>query len=166
MKNHQSLNRNVEIGVGIFVALGFAALFMLAMKVSHLGDVFAAKGYTVTARFDNIGGLKVKSPVKMGGVRIGRITNISYDDELYQAIVTMHIDPQYQKIPIDSSTSIFTAGLLGEQYIGLEAGGEEEYLVDEDQLDPGLTQSAVILEQLISQFLYSTLASGEAADKE
>jgi phospholipid/cholesterol/gamma-HCH transport system substrate-binding protein len=161
MKNYQSSSRGVEIGVGIFVALGFAALFMLAMKVSHLGDVFAAKGYTLTARFDNIGGLKVKSPVKMGGVRIGRITDISYDDEIYQAIVTMHIDPQYQKIPLDTATSIFTSGLLGEQYIGLEAGGAEEYLAAGDQLDPGLTQSAVILEQLISQFLYNTVASGD-----
>jgi len=147
--------RTVEIWVGIFIALGFAALLMLSMKVSHLGNVFAKEGYTVIAKFDNIGGLKVKSAVKMGGVRIGRVADIRYDDETYQAIATLHIDPQYRKIPIDTSASILTAGLLGEQYIGLEAGAEEEYLENNNQLDPGLAQSAVILEKLIGQLLYS-----------
>ncbi|HIE02369.1 MAG TPA: outer membrane lipid asymmetry maintenance protein MlaD [Thiotrichaceae bacterium] len=172
-------NRTLEIWVGIFVALGFAALLMLSMKVSHLGDLFAEQGYAITARFDNIGGLKVKSPVKMSGVRIGRIADIRYDDDKYQAIVTMQIDPQYDKIPYDSSTAIYTAGLLGEQYIGLAAGTglddwdeededlsdssddapeEKYYLKDGDQLNPGLTQSAVILEQLIGQFIYNTAA--------
>jgi len=176
-------NRTLEIWVGIFVALGFAAILMLSMKVSHLGDLFAEKGYGVTAKFDNIGGLKVKSPVKMSGVRIGRIADIRYDDDNYQAIVTMLIDPQYDKIPYDSSTAIYTAGLLGEQYIGLTAGtglddwdDEEDedldldeasdddapeikyYLKDGDQLNPGLTQSAIILEQLIGQFIYNMAA--------
>ncbi|RKZ36072.1 MAG: outer membrane lipid asymmetry maintenance protein MlaD [Gammaproteobacteria bacterium] len=148
--------RSVEIWVGIFVALGFAALLMLSMKVSHLGDLFAEQGYAVTAEFNNIGGLKVKSPVKMSGVRIGRVTDIRYDDDIYKAIVTVHIEPQYDKIPTETTVSIFTAGLLGEQYIGLDAGSDEEYLTAGDQFDPGLTQSAVVLEQLIGQFLYNS----------
>ncbi|RKZ81551.1 MAG: outer membrane lipid asymmetry maintenance protein MlaD [Candidatus Parabeggiatoa sp. nov. 1] len=152
-------SRTIEIWVGIFVAIGFAAVVMLSMKVSHLGDFFADEGYAVTAEFGNIGGLKVKSPVKMGGVRVGRVTGIRFDDENYQAIVTMHIERQYRKIPVDSIASIFTAGLLGEQYIGLEAGVEEEYLSpNDDHLEE--TQSAVILEQLISKFLYNTAAGG------
>jgi phospholipid/cholesterol/gamma-HCH transport system substrate-binding protein len=152
--------RTIEIWVGIFVAVGFAALLMLSMKVSHLGDLFADEGYAIIAKFDNIGGLKIKSPVKMAGVRIGRVADIEFDDEFYQAIVTMHIENQYSKIPTDTSVSIFTAGLLGEQYIGLEAGAEEDYLADGDEFDTALTQSAVILEQLIGQFLYNTAASG------
>jgi len=153
-------SRTIEIWVGIFFAVGLAALFMLSMKVSHLGDLFADNGYTIKASFQNIGGLKVKSPVKMGGVRIGRVSSIRYDDEYYQAIVTIDIENQYQKIPTDTGASIYTAGLLGEQYIGLDAGGEEEYFTDGDELDAGLTQSAVILEQLIGQFLYNTAAKG------
>jgi phospholipid/cholesterol/gamma-HCH transport system substrate-binding protein len=192
-------SRTIEIWVGIFVAIGFAALLMLSMKVSHLGNFFADEGYAVTAKFDNIGGLKVKSPVKMGGVRIGRVVDISLNEK-HKAVVTMHIERQHNKIPTETTTSIFTAGLLGEQYIGLEAGysgacdgdvgdsdvGDSEvddddlddddlddddldddeacdddgYLKDGSQLDPGLTQSAVILEQLIGQFLYNTAAGG------
>jgi phospholipid/cholesterol/gamma-HCH transport system substrate-binding protein len=131
------------------------------MKVSHLGDIFADKGYTIIAKFDNIGGLKVKSPVKIGGVHIGRVTNIRFDEIDYQAVVTMKIEGQYNKIPTDSSASILTAGLLGEQYIGLDAGGEEEYFHNNGELDPGLTQSAVILEKLIGQFLYNMASSKE-----
>jgi phospholipid/cholesterol/gamma-HCH transport system substrate-binding protein len=153
--------KSVEIWVGIFVALGIAALFILSMKVSHLGDVFADEGYTIIAKFDNIGGLKVKSPVKIGGVRIGRVANIRFDETDYQAVVTMKIEGQYTKIPTDSSASILTAGLLGEQYIGLDAGGEEEYFQNNGELDPGLTQSAVILEKLIGQFLYNMANSKE-----
>lgn len=152
--------RTVEIWVGIFMSLSLAALLMLSMKVSKLSNVFAEQGYTVTAKFDNIGGLKIKSPVKMGGVRIGRVADIHYDDENYQAVVTMHIEHQYHQIPIDSSASILTAGLLGEQYIGLEAGAEEDYLDDNSELDPGLSQSAMILEQLIGQLLYTMANNG------
>ncbi len=153
-------SKSVEIWVGLLVTFGFAALAMLAMKVSHLGDVFTSKGYAVIARFENIGGLKVKAPVKMSGVRIGRVTDIRFDNEKFQAIVTMHIEPQYNRIPIDTSASIFTAGLLGEQYIAMTPGAEEEYLINYSELDPGLMQSAVILEQLIGQFLYNSAASG------
>ena len=147
--------KSVEIWVGIFVALGIAALLILSMKVSHLGNIFADEGYTIISKFDNIGGLKVKSPVKMGGVRIGRVTSISFDETDYQAVVIMQIEGKYTKIPTDTSASILTAGLLGEQYIGLEAGGEEEYFEHNSELDQGLTQSAIILEKLIGQFLYN-----------
>lgn len=150
--------RTVEIWVGFFVALGLAALFMLAMQVSNLANVQTGNGYHINAKFDNIGGLKVKSPVKVGGVKIGQVSAIQYDDEIYQAIVTMTIDNQYQRLPADTSASIFTAGLLGAQYIGLEVGADEEYLADGDELF--ITQSAVILEQLIGQFLYNTAAKG------
>ncbi len=149
-------SRTVEIGVGAFVALGLAALLMLAMKVSNLADDSRGRGYTVTARFDNVGGLKVRSPVTMSGVRIGRVTGISFDSDLYVAVVEMSIAPQYDRIPADTSASIFTAGLLGEQYIGLDAGGGEAFLADGDEID--LTQSALVLEQVIGQFLYSKAA--------
>jgi phospholipid/cholesterol/gamma-HCH transport system substrate-binding protein len=154
------IRKTVEIWVGILVVLGFAALFMLSMKVSHLGDFFVEDGYSITASFDNIGGLKIKSPVKMGGVRIGRVSKISFDNENYEAVVTMQIENQYNKIPTDTSASILTAGLLGEQYIGLEAGAEEEYLTNQAKIESGLTQSAVILEQLIGKFLYNSAESG------
>jgi phospholipid/cholesterol/gamma-HCH transport system substrate-binding protein len=154
------IKKTVEIWVGILVVLGFAALFMLSMKVSHLGDLFIEDGYSIIASFDNIGGLKVKSPVKMGGVRIGRVSNISFDNENYEAVVIMQIESQYNKIPTDTSASILTAGLLGEQYIGLEAGAEEEYLTENGTIDSGLTQSAVILEQLIGKFLYNSTENG------
>ena len=151
--------RKIEIWVGIFVTLGFAALLVLSMKVSSLASFQSGRGYAVQAKFQNIGGLKVKSPIKMSGVRIGRISRIEFDDVRYQAVVTMQIEPQFGKIPTDTTASIFTAGLLGEQYIGLEAGGEEEYLAEGDELD--LTQSAIILEQLIGQFLFKTAAGGD-----
>lgn len=154
------IKKTVEVWVGILVVLGFAALFMLSMKVSHLGDLFIEDGYSIIASFDNIGGLKVKSPVKMGGVRIGRVSNIRFDNENYEAVVTMQIESQYNKIPTDTSASILTAGLLGEQYIGLEAGAEEEYLTENTQIESGLTQSAVILEQLIGKFLYNSAENG------
>ena len=149
-------SRTVEIGVGVFVALGLAAMLMLAMKVSNLAESSKGHGYFINARFDNVGGLKVRSPVTMSGVRVGRVAEISFDDEQYVAVVKMSIEPGYDKIPSDTSASIFTAGLLGEQYVGLEAGGEEAYLGDGDEV--GLTQSALVLEQVIGQFLYSKAA--------
>lgn len=151
-------SRSVEIAVGVFVALGFAALLMLAMKVSNLSELGSSAGYEVTARFDNIGGLKVRSAVSIGGVKIGRISSISFDSDTYEAVVTLSIGAGYNRIPTDSTASIFTAGLLGEQYVGLEAGAEEEYLAQGDSI--GLTQSAVILEQLIGQFLYNKAGEG------
>lgn len=152
-------SRIVEIWVGVFVALGFAALLMLAMQVSNLSSLYADAGYEITARFRNIGGLKVRSPIKMAGVRIGRVSRIDFDNKTYEAIVTLNIERQYDKIPTDTSASILTAGLLGEQYIGLEAGGDAEFLVKNSELNPSLTQSAVVLEQLIGKFLYNSASS-------
>ena len=151
-------SKNIEILVGLFVVAGMAALLMLAMKVSNLGDFTEKAGYSVTAEFDNIGGLKVRSPVSMAGVRVGRVSDIALDRENYTARVTLNISSQYDQIPLDTSASIFTAGLLGEQYIGLEAGGDEEFLVAGGELE--LTQSAMVLEQLIGKFLFSK-AEGE-----
>ena len=116
------------------------------------------ENYELTARFDNIGGLKVRSPVAAGGVRIGRVTEIQYNSETYEAVVSLTIDEKYNKFPVDTAASILTSGLLGEQYVGFEPGAEEEYLKQGDVID--LTQSALVLEQIIGQFLYSK-ADGE-----
>ena len=152
-------SRMVEIGVGLFVALGLAALFMLAMQVSNLSAVTSSDSYTLTAGFENIGGLKVRSPVTVSGVRVGRVDAIDYDDKAFEAVVTMRIYSNYNGFPEDTSASIFTAGLLGEQYIALEPGGSMDNLADGDRLQ--LTQSALVMEQIIGQFLYSTSAGGE-----
>jgi len=146
-------SRSVQIWVGLFVVAGMAALLMLAMKVSNISAFTETEGYTVTAHFENIGGLKVRSPVTMAGVVVGRVANIGFDKESYEAVVTLNIQNQYNNIPEDSSASIFTAGLLGEQYIGLEAGGAEVVLKAGSELE--LTQSAIVLEQIIGQFLVS-----------
>ena len=150
--------RTMEIGVGVFVALGLAALLMLAMKVSNLASLSGSDGYQIRAHFDNVGGLKVRSAVTMAGVRVGRVADISYDSQRFDAVVTMEIEPEFNTIPKDSSAAIFTAGLLGEQYIGLEPGGEESTLGDGDEIQ--LTQSALVLEQVIGQFLYSQASKG------
>lgn len=152
-------SKTVEIWVGLFIAAGMASLFMLAMKVSNLSTSTSGESYTITAAFDNIGGLKVRSPVTVSGVRVGRVDDISYDFETYEAVVQLRIGNEYNKFPEDTTASIFTAGLLGEQYVALEPGGSE------DNITPGgriqLTQSALVLEQMIGQFLYNT-AAGEA----
>ena len=145
--------RKIEILVGIFVAIGFAALLMLSLQVSNLAGAQIGDGYTLVARFDNVGGLKVRSPVSAGGVLVGRVADISYDPKTYRAKVVMNIDARYNTFPEDTSASIFTAGLLGEQYIGLQPGAEEDFLVDGNEV--GLTQSALVLEQVISQVLFS-----------
>lgn len=150
--------RTVEVAVGLFVAAGLAALFMLAMKVSNLSAFSSTDGYTLTARFDNIGGLKVRSPVRIGGVRIGSVSSIHYDSETYEAVVQMVVDKTQDRLPMDTSASIFTAGLLGEQYIGFEPGGQEKYLQDGGEIKQ--TQSALVLEQMIGQFLFSTASEG------
>jgi phospholipid/cholesterol/gamma-HCH transport system substrate-binding protein len=151
-------NRVLEIVVGMFVALGIAALFMLAMKVSNLSSFGNNEGYIIKARFENIGGLKVMSPVSVGGVRIGRVVAIDFDQQRYEAVVTMRIDQDYDRLPDDTSASIFTAGLLGEQYVNLEPGAEEKYLKDGDVIH--LTQSSLVLEQVIGQFLFSKASGG------
>ncbi len=148
-----------ETIVGIFIAIGLAAMLLLAMQVSNLSSLGGDEGYEVKAEFDNIGGLKVRSPVKMAGVVIGRVADIRFDSENYQAVAVLRIRPEYNRIPTDSTANVFTAGLLGEQYISLEAGGEEEYLKDGDSLT--LTQSAMVLEQVIGQFIYGKAQEGK-----
>jgi len=149
------MNRHtVETLVGLFVAIGLAALFLLAMQASNLTSYATENGtYEIQARFDNIGGLKVRSPVAAAGVRIGRVVDIEYDTAGYEALVTLSIDAQFDKFPVDTAASVLTSGLLGEQYIGLEPGAEDDFLVDGSEVD--LTQSALVLEQIIGQFLYS-----------
>jgi phospholipid/cholesterol/gamma-HCH transport system substrate-binding protein len=143
--------RTIEILVGVFVAAGLGALFTLAMRVSNLSALTEGQGYQIAAYFQNIGGLKVRSPVTVSGVRVGRVSSIRYDPKQYQAKVTMTIDPSQDYFPIDTSASIYTAGLLGEQYIALEPGAEEQTLKQGDTIE--YTQSAMILEQLIGQVL-------------
>lgn len=152
--------RTLEIGVGAFVAAGLAALFMLAMQVSNLSgfSIDERSSYTLTARFDNVGGLKVRAPVSMAGVQIGRVVAIDVDQDTFEAEVRLAILNKYNRLPEDTSASIFTAGLLGEQYISLEAGGSDRYLQDGDRIR--LTQSALVLEQIIGQFLFGKAAEG------
>ena len=150
--------RSIEILVGAFMVAGFLALFFLAMKVSNLNAASAGDGFLMTARFDNIGSLKERAPVTMAGVRIGRVEGIRFDRETYEAVVTLQIDRQFDTIPVDSFASIFTAGLLGEQYVGLDPGGALDFLRDGDQI--AHTQSALVLEQMINQFLFSKAEEG------
>jgi len=142
----------IDLWFGAFVTAGFAALLILAMKVGNLGAERATEVYRVQARFDNIGGLKVRGPVRSAGVLVGRVQDIHFDNERFQASVTMALDKRYN-FPKDTTASILTSGLLGETYIGLEAGGEEKKLAEGDRIT--LTQSAVVLERLISQLLFS-----------
>jgi len=145
--------RKTEILVGLFIAAGLAALFMLAMKASNLNIYNNDAGYEITANFEDVSGLKIKSPVTMSGVRIGRVSDIVFDSSRFEAVVKIRIDSKYNKLPKDTSASIYTAGLLGEKYIGLEAGGDEKNLQQGDKLK--LTQSALVLEKLISRFVDS-----------
>jgi len=151
--------KNLELMVGLFVALGLAAFLLLALKVSDLTRIGENEGYRITARFENIGGLKVRAPVTVGGVRIGRVISIDLDPQSYEAVATLSIDPQYHQLPTDSSASILTSGLLGEQYVGLEPGGMDDYLKNGGTLK--LTQSALVLEKLIGRMLTNAV-SGDA----
>jgi phospholipid/cholesterol/gamma-HCH transport system substrate-binding protein len=151
----------VDLWVGVFVALGVAAMFGLALKVGNLTSSNLGETYQVTAAFENIGGLKPRAPVKSAGVVIGRVDSIVFDPKDYEAKVTLKIDKRYQ-FPTDTFANIYTAGLLGEQYIGLEAGGEESQLKAGDKIQH--TQDAVVLEKLISQFLYSKASDNNKSD--
>jgi len=153
-------SRLVEIWVGIFVAAGTAALFMLAMQVSNLSTYANDEGYDVTARFEDASGLKVRSPVSMAGVRIGRVTGIEFDKQTLEAVVTMTIETRFDTLPKDTSASIYTAGLLGEKYVGLEPGGDEDSLKQGDRVK--LTQSSMVLEKLIGQFVSRFLTESDA----
>ena len=147
----------LDLWVGFFVVFGFAALLFLALRVGNLSSSNFADTYQLTAKFDNIGGLKVRGPVKSAGVVVGRVSEIRFDPESYEAVVTLTIDGRY-RFPKDTFASILTAGLLGEQYIGLDAGGDERQLKSGDVV--AKTQSAVVLEKLISQFMFNKASEG------
>lgn len=151
-------NRSLEIMVGLFLVLGFLAALFMALQAANLGSFsFSNKTYAVTADFDNIGGLKPRAAVKSAGVVVGRVRSVAFDPQTFQARVTMDMDARYP-FPDDSSAKILTAGLLGEQYVGIEAGADEENLKEGSRIKR--TQSAVVLENLISQFLYSKAEDG------
>lgn len=152
----------MDLWVGLFVLLGAAALLFLALKAGNMSSLSFEKTYAVVARFDNIGGLKPRAPVKSAGVVVGRVEDIRFDDKNFQALVTMQVQSHY-KFPKDSSAKILTSGLLGEQYIGLEPGGDTNNLVAGDRIK--MTQSAIVLENLISQFLFSKAAEGKEENK-
>lgn len=153
-----SNTRMLEISVGGFMVVGFVALFFLAMQVSNLGSVNAGDVYRVTARFDNIGGLKVKAPVTMAGVEVGRVLDIYYDINDFRAVAVLGIYDSFATIPRDTFAKILTAGLLGEQYVGLDPGGSDEVLGNGDEI--AVTQSALVLEEIIGQFIYGKAQEG------
>ena len=153
--------RTVELGTGLFALLGMGALFFLSTQTTG-GEKFSAEQtFEITARFDNVGSLRPRAPVAMSGVTIGRVKRIDFDPAALDAVVTMDIDARYDQIPEDSDASVLTAGLLGSQYIGLQAGGSEFYLEDGSEIM--LTQSAIVLESLIGKFLVRG-GSDEGAD--
>jgi phospholipid/cholesterol/gamma-HCH transport system substrate-binding protein len=154
--------KSIDVWVGLFVLLGALSLLFLALKAGNMSTISFSKTYSITGRFDNIGGLKPQSPVKSAGVVVGRVGEISFDDKTFQAIVRLDLNPAY-KFPKDSSLKILTSGLLGEQYIGIEAGGDTNNLVDGDRITR--TQSAAVLEDLINQFIYSKAADGKDSSK-
>ena len=153
--------KSLDIWVGLFVLLGAAALLFLALQAGNMNALSLEKTYTVITRFDDIGGLKPRAPVKSAGVVVGRVGEIGFDDKTYQAIVTLNLNGAYQ-FPKDSSAKILTSGLLGEQYIGLDPGGDTNNLAAGDRIK--MTQSAIVLENLISQFLFSQAAQGKEAN--
>ncbi|BAL23085.1 outer membrane lipid asymmetry maintenance protein MlaD [Azoarcus sp. KH32C] len=151
----------LDLWVGFFVVIGMAAVMFLALKVGNLGTANSAQTYQITGQFDNIGGLKIRAPVKSAGVVVGRVTEIRFDTKSYRAVVGLSIDSRYQ-FPRDTIATILTSGLLGEQYVGLEPGGDEEPLKSGDAVQ--ITQSAVVLEKLIGQFLFSKASETPAAN--
>jgi phospholipid/cholesterol/gamma-HCH transport system substrate-binding protein len=154
--------KSLDLWVGLFVLLGAIALFFLAMKAGNMSSLSFDKTYPVITRFDNIGGLKPRAPVKSAGVVVGRVADIQFDDKTFRAAVTLDIEEKY-KFPKDSSAKILTSGLLGEQYIGIEPGGDTDNLAAGDKIT--MTQSAMVLENLISQFLFSKAAEGKDEQK-
>ena len=149
-------SRTVELGTGLFVLLGLSALLFLTTQTSNLGTYLDNGGYSVTARFNNIGGLAVRAPVTMAGVTIGRVETIDFDPLDFKAVVSLRISPEFDQIPEDSDASILTAGLLGGQYIGLNPGGSPDSLREGSEIE--FTQSAIVLEDLVGRFL---LQAGE-----
>ncbi|MCG6965529.1 MAG: outer membrane lipid asymmetry maintenance protein MlaD [Chromatiaceae bacterium] len=153
-----SKTRRIEILVGAFMAAGLVALFFLAMQVSNLGSMHGGDTYKILARFDNIGGLKVKAPVTMAGVEVGRVLDIYYDAKDFRAVVVMGIYSQFDAVPDDTFAKILTAGLLGEQYVGLDPGGSSVVLKAGSEI--AVTQSALVLEDVIGQFIYGKAQEG------
>jgi phospholipid/cholesterol/gamma-HCH transport system substrate-binding protein len=154
--------KSLDLWVGLFVLLGAIALFFLAMKAGNMSSLSFDKTYPVVTRFDNIGGLKPRAPVKSAGVVVGRVGAINFDDKTFQATVTLELEQKY-RFPKDTSAKILTSGLLGEQYIGLEPGGDTQNLAAGDRIT--MTQSAIVLENLISQFLFSKASEGKEEQK-
>jgi phospholipid/cholesterol/gamma-HCH transport system substrate-binding protein len=152
-------SRTVELGTGLFVLLGLSALLFLTTQTSNLGSYFGAASYNVTARFTNVGGLAVRAPVTMAGVTIGRVEAIEFDSQQFKAVVTLRIELSYDQIPEDSDASILTSGLLGGQYIGLNPGGSPDLLRDGSEIE--ITQSAMVLEDLVGRFLLQAGSDGE-----
>lgn len=150
--------RMIEIAVGVFVAAGLAALLMLAVRVGNLALGGDSGVYRVTARFDEIGGLKVRAPVSMAGIRIGQVVALEFDPESFEAVATLEIEDRFDRVPADSSAGIFTAGILGERYVSIGPGADEEYLEEGDEIE--LTSSAMVLERLIGQFLFDRATEG------
>ena len=150
--------KTIDIWVGLFVLAGLVALVFLALKAGNMSTVSFAKTYNISAKFDNIGGLKPQAPVKSAGVVVGRVASIGFDDKTFQALVSLELEAGY-KFPKDSSLKILTAGLLGEQYIGIEPGGDLNNLVNGVRISR--TQSATVLEDLINRFIYSKAAEGK-----
>jgi len=150
--------KELDLWVGIFAVAGIGAMLFLSLKVANLASFTSADTYQINAKFENIGGLKIRAPVKSAGVVVGRVGDIRFDNESFEAVVSMNIDSRFQ-FPKDSSAKILTSGLLGEQYIGITAGGDLVNLKKGDTLK--LTQSAVVLENLIGQFLYNKAAEGD-----
>jgi len=153
--------KGIEMLVGLFVLLGMLGLVFLAVQAANLASFGNGDGYRLQARFDNIGGLKARAPVRSAGVTVGRIVSIKFDNQTFQGVVTMEIDKDYQ-FPRDTSAKILTAGLLGDQYIGLEPGGDEKNFAAGETIKQ--TQSAVVLENLIGQFLFNKAAEAGGGD--
>jgi len=150
-------NKSKEFLVGLFVLVGLIAVAALSFRVGNLGANDSGEGYQVLAKFENIGGLTSKAPVRMSGVTIGRVVSISIDPEDYTAKVLMQLSAEHSNLPLDTSASILTAGLLGSQYVGLEPGAEDDYLKEGDEIE--FTQSAMVLEKLIGQFFLNSTES-------
>jgi len=155
-------SRAIDVSTGLFVLLGFAAIMFLVTQITNRDVAWGEKAYRLKAQFENVGGLKAGAPVSMAGVTIGRVESIGYDMNLFKAVVTLRIDARYDQIPNDSDASIFTAGLLGGQYIGITPGSSEEPYRDGDSVE--FVQDAIVLENLISKYLFSQAGKSDAPE--